>query len=387
MPNNLPTPEQKQSAFLNTIRGVAEAAKKFPLAVAGGTVDIANIVAGGFANVADAARGKTIERGVGEGLVPKPVGGTEWLYEKFGMDSKSSGIAEDAAAGALSPLTPGGFAKALIIPAATIIPSSTIKAAKGYLAKNPALAERVFESHRVYFSPHDNVARTLISDKYATIKPNAYAPDPATGNIVTSAKSVRDLMDHPQAFDSKELSGMRLAEIEVQYDPSYGLNEAGYSKTLDTIFLGPASDTDTLRKVVLHELQHAVQGRNKMGGGSNPALHSPTYGTDTTKVRDYNALHYKYKADLDAAGLSPQDVTAVLVGVRPPPPGVNPPLPDFFQIQKDAQAAHARRVKAIEDYRAVYGEAEARAVEKLADSEIVFPHLAFDVPVANTTKK
>ncbi len=79
-----------------------QALKRTPGLIAGGAVDVANLAMGVLA-------GKGLE-----GLSAKPVGGGEWINEKFGMPASKDAFQQGTEA-ALSMLSPGGLAKGALI--------------------------------------------------------------------------------------------------------------------------------------------------------------------------------------------------------------------------------------------------------------------------------
>jgi hypothetical protein len=265
----------------NIMAGITTAAKKFPLAAAGAPVDIANIVAGGFANAVDMARGKEIKREMGDGLVPKPIGGSDWLYNKFGFDEKSSGLAEDAAAGALSPLSPGGAIKAMVIPSLVMIPSSSVKAASKFVDKirggsrstsDEMLRQeaRVYTELGSYFAPKrvDSVARTIVSDNAARIPDNKLI-DMGDGTFGIKGGRIAEILDHPELWKHNEIY-KRLKDIDVGTPSRMKDGVQGYYDPKNDLIAIRAADKEQLISILLHETQHGVQAKFGMGLGSSP---------------------------------------------------------------------------------------------------------------------
>jgi hypothetical protein len=140
------------------------------------------------------------------------------------------------------------------------------------------------------------------------------------------------------------------------------------------------------RSTALHELQHAVQEKEKFAQGGSPQMFKP-HEVFTTKALEDSAILDKMMSGSNLNQLEAQQHFEKLFN-RKPSQGAFAAL-ERVGTGKDLEAARdASRLSdnPLESYRRIAGEAEARAVQKrrnLTDEErrATFPYQSYDVPI------
>jgi hypothetical protein len=255
---------------------ILQAVKRTPGNIAGGPVDIVNLLAGLMA-------GKGVE-----GLSKEPVGGSDWINRQFGMKSKGGGVQQVAemVAGSVSP---SGAAKAVILPAAAILRdfktyNKINKALPQYTAADPVVAADIFKRTGVWRDPIDFELKAVLPDTDAKIKPKVLEREEAhtswsmesrpeqrvniQGSIFTKPVPLQDVLDHPELFKAFP----ELADTKVTRGFLTGHDEAAYNPHFDNIFMGSSSGEQKWLSNLLHEVQHAIQHKSAFASGGNPEM-------------------------------------------------------------------------------------------------------------------
>jgi hypothetical protein len=264
-------PSASQSPAGNAIW---QAVKRTPGLIAGGAVDAANLALGLLA-------GKGFD-----GLSAKPVGGGEWINEQFGMSASKDALQAGTEA-ALSMLSPGGMAKAMIVPAFAIKKLGDVRTAEKILAASrptKAAQDQAWSAVGIYKDPTDKQLKTVIPDTGASIRADALA----AGDITKSPTSwpnlpydawygapprgsnvkVGDILEHPELFSKQPY----LADIKLNEGLFMLPGNASFNPNTNTILMGPSAGQTDFVSTLLHELQHGVQTNYGFTPGGNPGM-------------------------------------------------------------------------------------------------------------------
>jgi hypothetical protein len=366
-----------------------EAAKKLPAQVVGGGVDLTNIALGGFANIADVVTGKPITREPGEGLVKKPVGGTEYLNDVFGISNKSSGLIEDSTGAVLNALTPAGAVtgatKAIIGAAAVLKSPKMVEVAEAAL-KAGTSPEQVFKYTGIYKGPVDNSLKAVIDDsssKLRTEDMNFRLNSSGEAELSlprSTSTNLEDLLDHPELY--KKYPELRTLEIRDSEQKG-----AAYWAQLNRIDMGPARNVKEFTSNLLHETQHAIQKLEGFSQGASTAHFLPgadEFFTSLNKIKGA-ALEFKLKAAKES-GLPVATIERYAIEDKAKLP-LDLKNSESFQMYlrtRNAQAvANKVQTEAYNQYLKVGGEAEARAVQRMFEERTgpSFPLTAYDIPL------
>ena len=347
--------------------------KKLPTSAVGGVADIGNMILGGYANIAELVQGKPITRSAGEGLVKKPVGGSDSLNELFGLPTGSSGLLEDSASAMLSALNPAAAIKsAMIVPAILLKSGKTIKLAEAALAKGAAPAD-VFNHVGIYKDPADGMLKSVLSDAEAKLKSIAvpYSNDPTkyldtkglarTGSPFSGSNSgpsqllsmrgdatLGDVLDHPELYTAMP----QLKDIKVIADKVYG-EKGAYTHGTKTLEMGPSTSATDFMSTLLHETQHGVQFSSEFATGGNPSMfYRDPKGFNRAAARATKEETAAYDAIDEAISgtVTPNQLLAAKNSSR------------LASILQGAQG------KAYQNYINIAGEKEARATQEMFQS-------------------
>ena len=279
-------------------QAIWQAVKRAPGLIAGGAVDVANLALGLLS-------GKGLS-----GLSAKPVGGGDWINEQFGMTASKDALQQGTEA-ALSMMSPGGMAKAIIIglPAklakdigiskiaeqAYRTQATTRDRFKTALESQQALnAQRNPEGIQSLFYGPDGKLRAVVSNEQARIAASAPVQgitgatvgprntsaslriDPAIPDYTPFALS--DFLLHPNMYNLVP----ELAQAKVQVNPildMFGVlgqvNPTTNLISLPRYTYGSAPSAadplGSLLNTVLHESGHVAQSAGGLRGGSAPS--------------------------------------------------------------------------------------------------------------------
>ena len=282
---------------------VWNALKRTPGLLAGGTVDLANLVLG-------AITGKGMD-----GLVSKPIGGSESINEAFGMPASKDAFQQgvEAVTGMLSP---GGAAKAIIIPAA--LAKMTIKEIKSAQSLiNSGKADEAYKTHKVYEDPVSGELLKVIPDTNAKLSNQKFeiftapttrgTPTPLTVSLGTLSPqtTLAEGLLHPElyatmpdigstllgAYTQRKMGGIKdYAELESAHFVPGNVNmppqiAAGMTSKYVGSLVNPENPLTTMVSNILHETQHTVQNKTGM----------PQGGTATQFLADSNRINRAQK--------------------------------------------------------------------------------------------
>jgi hypothetical protein len=385
---------------ISNIEALWEATKKFPNRLVGGPVDVANIVAGGLDNLRLAALGQEITRSVGDGLTPKPVGGSDWLNEKTGLSNDRSGK-EDLIGAVMDTLvpSPGGAAKALIGAAVTI---KTVDEGRKFMSLEQAGASpgRLFQETGIYRGPGDAIPRTVISDEGVTLIKDSpklrhtnnlkyllTSPSLTDTYAVQVGKDVKlkDILHHPILYKYYP----EAQEIDILPD-IFNPGKAAYFN--NTIQIGssigqtkytnprgiPLKADRQMTSVLLHEVQHWIQQYEGFVGGANvnAFITNPnTIEKHSKKLMDalrstVKEFNKKYPDKSGWGNITPESRADPLFG-------------RMKRLEQMVGQLELKKKIAFDQYLGTAGEAEARAVQAMYERQTgpVFPLLHYDVPI------
>jgi hypothetical protein len=294
---------------------ILDALKRTPGNILGGGADLANLALGVIAG-----------KGIG-GLVDKPVGGSSWINEKFGLAEGNA--VQTAVETALSMVSPGALAKGAIVGGTAALAMANMAGgakAGAKLAKGLGASQRgviapasglldfkdfnkakklidagkeaeAYTAYKVYRDPVTQELLKVIPDTGASLKTDAFktavsslslrpeAPRPlsiyksATNAPTTLTETIR----HPELFAAvPELSnvpvsgGLKFANKSIY--PSVG--NAVYTEFLPgkgvpgAMALGQevggVNPFERMLSKILHETQHGIQGIYDMPRGGMP---------------------------------------------------------------------------------------------------------------------
>jgi hypothetical protein len=217
-----------------------------------------------------------IRKAVGSG--EKTPTGDEIFKQITGIEP-TGGIAETIG----SFLSPGDFAKAMIVGAARVNkvagldPSKLASVAeKAFAAKTPEARADLFLESSVYKGQKDDVLRTIVSDIGMKINPETFfasrldVKNPAGGQTNTKAlhyvmaTDIGKAVDHPVLFKYYP----ELKDIKLDIAPGKP-GEGYFNPSKNVIGLAGVEDLNQVKSVILHELQHAVQRIEGMAPGAS----------------------------------------------------------------------------------------------------------------------
>lgn len=351
---------------------ILEAAKKLPGNIVGGPVDLVNLVMG-------LAAGKGVE-----GLSSKPVLGSKQINEFFGMKD-SKGLVEDVASAAMGMVSPGGAAKAVIVPAMMVVKdfrtyNKINKVLDPSKPVDPGMEKSIFKRTGVYRDPVDGQLKAIIPDKDIKLQPGAIKREEGTTfNIsespvqrVRPSSSVFDkpialeqLIDHPELFRAMP----ELRNVQVGSGLFMGRGDAAYNAQDDRIFMGMEKSEKDFISTLLHEVQHAIQSREGFSRGGSPAQF----------IGDKDALKKAQAAASDARTAAFAEVKT-LAGSKgldtdfsqfyiptkvEQAIGQSPEMKKFQETVKDFELLNSIQSETFKRYQRLGGENEARAVSEM----------------------
>lgn len=300
----MPTKDTKDNKDNDVLRQVVAAALKLPGDIAGGGVDLSNMVLG-------LLTGKGLD-----GFVDTPVGGSKQINDLAGLSEERGGLTEESLSAILGLISPGGAAKtaaagigtaALLakmattgggrkeVPASASSQKGVIGPAKEVLGLSfkehnrikQALAQgydrnRMMREEGVFnYGAIDDSLRANVSDELASInqlsgliRPSQYVPD--TVALRPGANlGLEEVLSHPELF--KVFPDLKNVRVKPEfwgaggggfYDPSNNLigleppNVAGSPTTGEQL--------DSLLDVLLHETTHSLQNLTGLASGGSP---------------------------------------------------------------------------------------------------------------------
>lgn len=334
---------ESQQASQTAAKAIWEAVKRTPGMLVGGGVDAANLALGLLS-------GKGFD-----GLVSKPVGGGEWINEFFGLNQSKDALQQGTEA-ALSMLSPGGVAKAIIVPAFAIKKLGDVRKAEKLI--NTGKVNEAWSQHGIYQDPADQMLKAVLPDTGAKLSPAAslsgkleiqpagfknqepwYGPAQAD-KYSKPVGTVQEFLIHPDLYKLVP----ELANIGIRRDP-LRLQGAAYYPYDNRIDMGLQKGEKNFLSVLLHELQHGVQTKFGMAEG----------GSYSQFFKDEAQFNKARKTISDAQKATRRDLTD---------PGR---LPDSILniLARYRGQLNAAEEQAIKNYYRLPGETEARAVEQM----------------------
>lgn len=341
------TASQTQTAASQTAgQSIWEAVKRTPGLIAGGPVDLANLAIG-------LITGKGLQ-----GVSKKPIGGSEWVNEFFGMPQSKDALQQGTEA-ALSMLSPGGIAKAMFVPAFAIKTLGEVKKAEKLI--NQGMAEEAWKQYGIYQDPADRILKSVVSDAPATVRPEAIARGDVTvvKNKFTGKEeyslvpdytrtylenrppvTAQEIFYHPDLY--KLVPEIAQAQVRGGGFPGSG----SYSPENNVIWLGGGESLQDFVSTFLHEAAgHGAQYKYGMAAGGSPEMF----------IADEKTFRGAQKTLRDA-----QKMLRVPPGSREAvPESVKNTLANYEKVLRDAENL------AGEYYYRLPGEASARAIQQM----------------------
>lgn len=362
----------------NFIKAAIDAAKKLPGQIVGGPVDISNLALG-------AVTGKGMA-----GFVPEPDFGSAKINRFFGMDPKSSGVAEDMVSTVLGFLSPSGAAKstAIIVPAILTKSFKDMRVADR-LVEGSQEAAAHFAKTGVYAAPTDDIIRQVISDERVRLKTGITSnvsrqksltgagekgPEVTYKTELNDPVPLSNILEHPALFSV--MPDLHQVKVSGEFG---GWRSASYSPSEDRIRMGSMPSEKEFLSTLLHEVQHAVQHRSGMATGGNPGMFFRDKATVQLALKRAEEMKKKafekLKIAADARGENiyrPSDVFKNSTEYR-----------NLDTMEDAIDRLRELDSKAFKNYKAIGGEAEARAVEAMFNDRdfTAFPLYKYDVPL------
>lgn len=337
------------------VDSIIEGLKATPGNIVGAPVDIANLALG-------LATGKGTK-----GFVDKPIGGSKQINSFFGIKEAMDPIQAGTEI-ATSFISPGVAAKAIIVPAALV--KDFVSYNKAVTLSKTLSAKELYEATGTYRGPVDDILRAVVSDEGATLKtgdgvirkagtPSANGPtvqynvplfEPGNG-VKSLVRKLPDVLDHPKLYEA--VPNLRDVNVRAEFG---GWNSASYSADDNTIRMGGTASEVDFMSMLLHEVQHAVQSDQGMTRGGNPGMFIADQKTLDKAIDE--ARRRTRAADEARAN------AGVLLGDKTSPEAI------AYQTERDTRDKLVNTsFGASKGYRALGGEAEARAVEKAFDTK------------------
>ena len=291
------------------------------------------------------------------GVAEKPVGGSAWLNEKFGIEG--AGPISDAVELLGSSINPASAGKSLavLVPALVTKEASTVLKARQALKKGADPAE-VFADTGIYQNPGlQTELMAVISDANSRLKMDmlgreeglqAIMGGPGMSVFVESGArdNLSDILDHPELFSKIP----ELKDIKVR--PLFGgFEEAEYNPATKTISMGAFTKPEKFQSTLLHETQHAIQDMFDLPAGGSPDMffqNPKAFNEASSTIRDLRSeLSNKI-----LEGSIPKDDASYLQNV----------MDDW------SNTFNIARQKSFQNYYALSGEAEARTVQRMFEN-------------------
>lgn len=181
----------------------------------------------------------------------KPVGGSKYLRELFGVASEDANIAETAG----SMLSAGGAAQAMIVLAARL---GKAQDTANTLRKGKISEGTIFQATGTYKEAGGKKAKAVIADDEAKLT------DKFENAKDFEVMKLTEALTHPSLYSLYP----ELAKTTVS---RAGVTGAAFIPRYNHIRIGAAEPGGSGRELLLHEVQHAVQKADKTQNGGDPA--------------------------------------------------------------------------------------------------------------------
>lgn len=188
-----------------------------------------------------------------------PFGGSGHFRTMFGMELEDENVAETAG----SMISIGGLSKAMIVGAARLGKAVDTEKATELLTKHPEVKPASVYNMTGVYKGEDGKLRAVISDKAATSKVTAMARE--------YGDNLENVLDHPELY--KAYPELRDYTIEIGKLPAGSMGS--HNKATRTIEVSKDLDEAARNKVLMHEVQHAIQSIEGFGSGGNPKQFLP----------------------------------------------------------------------------------------------------------------
>lgn len=285
MPENAPTS--------NLLDKFTAALKRTPGNLAGGAVDVSNMVLG-----------LVTGKGLG-GFVDKPIGGSKQLNELAGLPEPTS-TGQALAESALGMINPGAALKGAGLAAAGImipVSKSGMKLSEILEAQKLIKAgdiDKAYAKHKVYEDPFTQELLKVIPDTSSTINNPAFRITPFASNqgpkvltvhapTASTHAKLSDILSHSELYARMP----ELKDISVAANKGFNIPEMGqaaYYGSTNSMLLGGELSVNAMQSKVLHELQHGVQSATGMAPGGSPRQFIP----DNARLNTARANVEKY---------------------------------------------------------------------------------------------
>lgn len=293
--------------------------QKLPGNIVGAPVDIANILVNSLrAGVGYVGKESGLIKSASDlpDLIEKPVLGSEWINEKFGL--KNTGPIDSATQAVTGMVTPGGIAKAVIVPALFVKGETAARIAQKMLDAG-VLPKEVFKHLGISQGLEESAPlKAVIPDTNASLgnvlrtsTKNPYYTGPAdlqstTVTLPDTPQRLGDVLNHPELFEA--IPSLKDIKVVKKGSPGSGT----YYSDTKTIEMGPAIGTkgttdlkgnsadinaeENFTSVLLHETQHAIQDLSGFTQGGNPGMFLRNYSKTEAAM-----LNAKVKGDTEAS--------------------------------------------------------------------------------------
>lgn len=330
---------------MNALEELISGIKKVPTAIAGGPVDLSNMVLGLISG-----------RGL-QGVSEKPVGGSAWLNEKFGI--QGSGPISDAVELLGSSINPASAGKSLavLVPAIVTKEANTVLKARQALKRGEA-AQQVFSETGIYQNPGlQTELMAVISDANSRLKMDMLGREeglqatmggPGMRVFVESGArdNLSDILEHPELFSKvPELKDIKVRSLFG------GFEEAAYNPATKTISMGAFTKPEKFQSTLLHETQHAIQDIFDLPTGGSPTMFFQDVKSFDEASSTIRELRNELSNKILEGSISKNDAS-------------------YLQNVMDdwSNTFNIARHKSFQNYYALAGEAEARTVQRMFEN-------------------
>jgi hypothetical protein len=240
------------------------------------------------------------------------------------------------------------------------------------LAANGASREEIFEKTG-WFQGVDGAWRFEIPDTTAKLRPDMPRSSLNKETVMLNYGEPRradQVLDHPELFAAyPELAGIETKAMPLA---SIWSLRGAYNEPENRLFMSGGNEKD-FTSTMLHELQHAVQGREDFARGGNSGQFLPPGAAD--ELAEFKRIRGNYDSLLQDAKINPYTLEyaldAIAAGKKPMryqqeeidrarEAGL---LDDYASLMAKYRPLKAAQESAYDQYKRLAGEVEARNVE------------------------
>jgi len=199
--------------------------------------------------------------------------------------------------------------------------------------------KEVFDKTNLYRGPVDDKWRTWFDDKDAKLIDSAFSERPTLDKTKTmyslsdtNPKKLSDVLSHPELY--KRFPWLK----DISVVKHNGSADGAFDVTNGILEISPRTDKNDIVSIILHEIQHSLQQKHGLTGGSSPSMF-PTNGLRNYKntggeaeARATEAMHLNSRRRAFRGPLEPPENSYFLsTGLNLPAKDSNFPL-DYYDV-------------------------------------------------------